>query len=106
MNRFISITPLRLIALTVSGIALALSLFVLTGAPAETQPAIAGTAPSYYAALVGQHVAIYLTGRAEPVLITEIDVRTLPDADREMLEKGLPLATADDVSRLLEDYDN
>ena len=49
-------------------------------------------------------MVIYVTGRPEPVLVTEIDARSLPDADRKLLEDGLPLEDAADVNRLLEDY--
>lgn len=88
--------------------AFALSLWLLS-ASKEIQPdspaaQTAGQAPGYYATLVDHQIVIYLNGRAEPVLITEIDARTLPDADRELLENGIPLENAADVNRLLEDY--
>lgn len=88
--------------------AFALSLWLLSAAKeiAPDPPAAqtAGQTPGYYATLVDHQIVIYLNGRAEPVLITEIDARTLPDADRELLENGIQLENAADVNRLLEDY--
>lgn len=107
MNRFAPSSPLRMLAYGGATTAFILSLWLLGASREPLQPmqyTVAQTAPGYYAALVDQHVVIYLNGRTDPVLVTDIDVRTLPDADRLMLEKGLPLASADDVSRLLEDY--
>lgn len=106
MNRLASSWPIRLIAYSCATIAFILSL-CLFGASKASQPvqtASAGVISGYYAALVDQRIVIYANGRDEPLMITDIDARTLPDADRELLEKGLPLAGADDVNRLLEDY--
>lgn len=71
--------------------------------PARTAAA-ASASPSYYAGLSDNRVVIYVNGKAEPVLVTDIDVRTLPDTDRRQLAKGIPLANTADVNRLLEDY--
>lgn len=87
--------------------AFALSLWMLSASDGLSEPAAAqtaGSAPSYYAALVEEHVVIYLNGRPEPVLVTEIDARALPDADRALLADGIPLESAADVNQLLEDY--
>ncbi|MGM9612042.1 MAG: hypothetical protein ACI3XZ_00910 [Butyricicoccus sp.] len=106
MNR--SATVLRALAYGGAATAFVLSLWLLGASSglkemASPAAATAGT-PSYYAALVDDHVVIYVTGRSDPVLVTEIDARTLPDADRKLLEDGLPLDNAADVNRLLEDY--
>ena len=101
-------SPLRARALAGAAAAFAFSLCLLAAsrepAPAEPVTAAAVGEAGYYAALSGNQVAIYLNGRAEPVLITDIDARTLPDADRERLAEGIPLDGAADVNRLLEDY--
>lgn len=60
--------------------------------------------PRYYAALEGTQVAIYLPGQDAAVLVTEIDMRTLPDADQQALSEGIPLDGMDAVNQLLEDY--
>lgn len=108
MNR--SRSPLWLLAFGGAAAAFLCSLWLLFSsqqlAPVEatTTAATTSTPPSYYATLSNNHVVIYLNGQPEPVLITEIDARTLPDADREQLEQGIQLANAADVNQLLEDY--
>lgn len=101
-------SPLRALAFGGAALAFVFSLWLLaasqTQMPAEPVSAAAVSEAGYYAALSGNQVAIYLNGRAEPVLITDIDARTLPDADRERLAEGIPLDGAADVNRLLEDY--
>lgn len=79
--------------------------------PAPAPAPIAATAaasgverPQYYAALLDGRVVIYLVGQFDPVLTTEIDVRTLPDADRAALDAGIPLDGMEAVQHLLEDY--
>ena len=63
------------------------------------------SAAQYLARTSGSRVVIYRTGRSEPVMVTEIDVRTLPDADQEALAHGIELADATALAHLLEDYD-
>ena len=48
-------------------------------------------------------VAVFAVGGHEPVTTTEIDVRTLREADRALLGAGLPAANRDEVMTLLED---
>ncbi len=108
MNR--SLSALWLLAFGGAAAALIFSLWLLASAgepqnpSAATAAAAASASPGYYAALSGNYVVIYLNGRAEPVLVTDIDARTLPDADQQKLAQGIPLAGADDVNQLLEDY--
>lgn len=106
MNR--SAAALRALAYGGAATAFTLSLWLLGASDGlnELASPAAATAetPSYYAALVNDHVVIYVTGRSDPVLVTEIDARALPDADRKLLADGLPLESAADVNRLLEDY--
>lgn len=105
MNRSSSL--FRMLAYGGAAAAFTLSLWLLGASDGLNQPAAApaaGSLPSYYAALVNEHIVIYLNGRTEPVLVTEIDARTLPDADRTLLENGIPLENAAEVNRLLEDY--
>ena len=40
----------------------------------------------------------------QTILRTDIDVRTLPKADREALSQGISLPDAEALARLLEDY--
>lgn len=94
----------RTIACISAAIVLTFSLWMLSGPAAPDTAQTAGSMPAYYAAIAENRVVIYITGRAEPVLVTEIDARTLPDADRALLEDGIFLKSAADVNRLLEDY--
>ena len=105
MFRFAHLSPLKALAYgsAAAAFALSVSLLSLSQTP-HTEPAAASVTAEYYAALSGWQVVIYQHGRTQPILHTEIDVRTLPDADRKLLEAGLPLANVDAVSRLLEDY--
>ncbi len=48
-------------------------------------------------------VAVFAVGGQEPVTTTEIDVRSLREADRALLGAGLPAADRDEVLTLLED---
>lgn len=48
-------------------------------------------------------VAVFAVGGHEPVTTTEIDVRTLREAERALLGAGLPAANRDEVLTLLED---
>ncbi len=94
----------RMIACISAAAVLTFSLWMLSGLTAPDAAQTAGGMPEYYAAIAENHVVIYITGRAEPVLVTEIDARTLPDADRTLLADGIFLESAADVNRLLEDY--
>lgn len=82
MNR--SAMTLRTLAYGGAVTAFALSLWLLGASDGLNEPASRASAaataetPSYYAALVNDHVVIYVTGRPEPVLVTEIDARSLP----------------------------
>ena len=40
----------------------------------------------------------------EVVIRTDIDIRTLPAADREALEQGILLSDTEALAKLLEDY--
>ncbi|MDR3766528.1 MAG: BofC C-terminal domain-containing protein [Butyricicoccus sp.] len=108
MNR--SRSPFWLLAFGGAAAAFLFSLWLLFASqqltPTDTATAAATTSspPSYYATLSDNHVVIYLHGQSEPVLVTDIDARTLPDADREQLEQGIQLDGAADVNQLLEDY--
>lgn len=60
----------------------------------------------YTAKSVGHQVVIYENGRSDPVLITGIDIRTLPVTDQEALSQGISLRDAIELAHLLEDYDS
>lgn len=59
----------------------------------------------YTAKSVGHQVVIYQNGRSDPVMMTGIDIRTLPPTDRQALSQGIALRDATEIAHLLEDYD-
>lgn len=59
----------------------------------------------YTAKSVGHQVVIYQTGRSDPILMTGIDIRTLPPTDQQALSQGISLRDATEIAHLLEDYD-
>ena len=65
-------------------------------------PVSTTAAAPYIAQSVSDRLVVSRGG--EIVLRTEIDVRTLPAADREALADGVVLPDAASLARLLEDY--
>ncbi len=59
----------------------------------------------YTAKSVGHQVVIYQSGRPEPIMMTGIDIRTLPPVDQQALSEGISLRDATALAHLLEDYD-
>ena len=60
-----------------------------------------------YGLLLGIHdgyVALYQHGISHPVDIFPRHVTMLPDADRQALERGIPVADDEMLQHLLEDY--
>lgn len=95
---------LLLIALTVLVIA-GMALFRAQSLPAAASSARASVSESgYTAGVLDNHIVIYTNGEAEPSLITEIDIRSLPLADQKALRKGIPLSNDEALAHLLEDY--
>ncbi|MDD5863266.1 MAG: BofC C-terminal domain-containing protein [Firmicutes bacterium] len=50
------------------------------------------------------YLALFDKGAGEPRQIYPCQVSTLPDADRQALEKGIPVRTEEELNRLLEDF--
>ncbi len=49
-------------------------------------------------------VAVFKNGKDLPFKTTETMVADLPTADRELLKKGINVASTEELSRILEDY--
>lgn len=50
-------------------------------------------------------LAVYLTTHMDsPQYVTDVDISTLPAADREALQKGIPVYTEEELTSVLEDY--
>lgn len=58
----------------------------------------------YVARALGNQLAVYIEGEDSPALVTDIDVRALPAADREALANGITLSSEEALAKLLEDY--
>ena len=57
--------------------------------------------------LLGSHkgyLALWKEDRPEPFQIFPVNVDTLPEADRKMLEQGIPARSETELSSLLEDF--
>lgn len=57
--------------------------------------------------ILGNHngyIALWKTTDPQPVQIFPYSVSTLPPADQQALEKGIPIASIEQLHRLLEDY--
>jgi hypothetical protein len=78
---------------------------VLIGAFANAEPARSDISPSPYVAyLSGNEIVIAETQTGDLIYSTGLDARLLPEADREALLQGIPLADEAALFRLLEDY--
>ena len=48
-------------------------------------------------------VALFLPGEPEPIQTYDVRLEMLPPADRQALEEGMRICSAEELSRLLED---
>lgn len=71
-----------------------------TAAPLSEQSII----PTYYATVIGNYVVIYKDGDTEPMITTDIDIRTLPEVDKKLLKQGIILSDETAINNFLEDY--
>ena len=65
----------------------------------------AGAAGSYILRELEGYIAVYEEGekRREPLLVTDIELRNLPEADREELRRGMAAESHAELMQLLED---
>ncbi|MCI7124651.1 MAG: hypothetical protein MR935_00385 [Agathobaculum sp.] len=94
----------RRIALLACALALCCALGAAYAWLAQPRPAVpaAATGEPYVARSEGGAVVVSRGGRT--VIRTDIDVRVLPQADREALSRGISLPDAEALAKLLEDY--
>lgn len=59
----------------------------------------------YLVTLYRGHIGVFQEGRTTPVLTADTEVYLLPEADIELLKKGIPANTLHEARRILEDYD-
>ena len=67
-------------------------------------PAVPARTPELAYVAEGEDGRLVVSRGGEIVIRTDIDIRTLPSADREALEDGILLSDAQALARLLEDY--
>ena len=72
--------------------------------PSTTSPLSATASSRYTVGIHGDYVAVFVPGQAVPVFITETRVALLPQADRDMLTRGIPIDSEAELSAILEDY--
>jgi len=53
---------------------------------------------------LGGYLAVYGRDCAEPLTVTDIELSSLPDADREAIAEGLPVRDRTELLTLLEDF--
>lgn len=97
---------LALLASTILVIACMALIRAITPASATMRP-VAVTAPTFTPYLVkaqGNQLAIFVAGEASPVLVTEVDVRALPQVDQDALASGITVDSDEALAKLLEDY--
>lgn len=92
----------RRIALLACGAALVSAFFAARVWFAE--PAVTATASAEPYVAQSSEGRLVVTRGGEIIIRTDIDVRSLPSADREALEDGILLPDAQSLARLLEDY--
>lgn len=61
-------------------------------------------AAGYLLGEYGGRVSVLSPATREPEMIFDIFVRTLPDADQELLREGIRVETYEELTRLIEDY--
>mgnify|MGYP003294559787 CR=1 FL=1 len=59
----------------------------------------------YYLRSADGYLAVYdASNTRKPLQVTDIDIESLPGGDRAMLEKGIPVASREELLKLLEDF--
>ena len=71
----------------------------------EDSAPFTGGSAKYTVTVYEGRLAVYLTASAQaPQYVTDVEVSTLPAADREALQKGIPIYTEAQLTSILEDY--
>lgn len=74
--------------------------------PAEEQPPSPSSqeAKGYVLGAFDGRVSVLSPDTGEPEMIFDIFLRTLPDADQQLLREGIRVETYSELTRLIEDY--
>lgn len=92
--------------LLIAVIAALLSLFLAIQHKKTVQPVAPAASPTAPYLVSSDNGTVIVTKEGDTVWRTEIDVRSLPKADREELAQGIALPDEKALMRLLEDYDS
>lgn len=75
------------------------------GQSGQTPGAAVSTGAKYTVADYQGRLAVYLSAQMDaPQYITDVEVSTLPRADRLALADGIPIYTEEELTSILEDY--
>lgn len=74
--------------------------------PAPSAPPPTTAAPSPYAYLRAWEgrLAVFRPAQATPTEVHEVFLQTLPSAEQQLLQAGIPVYSEEELQRLLEDY--
>ena len=93
---------LIIITLSIISLCIAVNFAVLTAKSDERQPLNANR--TYIMKNYEGKIACFEEDSTSPFMITEVYVINLPPLDRAMLEDGIEIVGAKNLSRVLEDY--
>ena len=82
--------------------AVSFSGFALAAAPSDSAGSGA-EAPGYIVGSAEGKVAVFPPDGGDPVKMTDIELKTLPGADRNALEDGIFVENDEELARILED---
>lgn len=74
------------------------------GGHGENAAAEASAHGGYMLREYGGIIGVFSAGGSEPISVIDVDVRTLPEADRRALASGVFAADEDELNRRIEDY--
>ncbi|MCL2055633.1 MAG: hypothetical protein FWH02_00250 [Oscillospiraceae bacterium] len=78
---------------------------IVADIPARESPAeIPDPGYAYILAEYDGHIAVFTPDGDEPQIILDVMVRFLPDYDRAMLARGIPVPDYDALSAMIEDF--
>lgn len=70
----------------------------------QSDNSVSAVEQSYTVRAYHGKIAVFEAGSSEPIKITDTDIRILPQADKKLLETGIPADSLSDISKILEDY--
>ncbi|MBR5941774.1 MAG: hypothetical protein IKZ81_00335 [Clostridia bacterium] len=90
--------------IAVSAVFAAVSPFLTPTAPEPETASTEAPAGGYVLREYEGAIGVFASGSSVPVSVIDVDVRTLPEADRAALANGIFAADEDELNRRIEDY--